>query len=648
MHTSVWFLLLSVSGVYLSHAFFSGLVSRKAYVSALASQDEHPRNYRLSKKYYDTYLKRIGKHPPANTGLPETVRSGIKTGNFTGRQSIWDYLTKQNEKLIEEIENQDDFDIESYINGEIDEDGRRIRNQTGLTKRPSGGLHIIINPGNIQVDGDGNIELPTGDISMEELTRIADQDTNAHRRYQRYKQHLESTAPKQKKSEHFEVVSNTHLKFADIGGYESVKRELDQCIDILNNHTKYARYNVRVPKGLIFEGPPGTGKTLLAKALAGEANTAFIAVSGSEFQEKYVGVGPARVRELFALAKTNKPCIVFIDEIDALGRRRSSDGEAASERDNTLNELLVALDGFKNTSGIFLVGATNRMDLLDPALIRPGRIDKRIYIGMPDAATRKAILKIHTRGKPCDITVNMDDLVEITSGLSGAQLENLVNEAMLNALREDREYFTNADVDLIMNKMVAGWQPIDHVFNDGIIHQIAIHEMGHSVVGLLSKHHSKMRKVIINLSSPTSPAYTLFEAASNAMSTREALFEHLMILLAGRIAEEVFFETSVSTGAINDFEEALKLAEKMILYYGMGKEVIYPSRSEKYKEIVDVEIADLLNSAYEYSWYILEQSKELMLEGAELLKRDKIVSAATLEEIMRTKYPDVWNLKIDH
>ena len=649
MKTSVCCLLLT--GVYLTHAFFSGVISRRAYVSALESQHEPQRKYQLSKKYYDMYLKRIGKHPHTNTGLPESVRSGIKTGNFTGRQSIWDYLTKQNEKLVEDLENidADDFDIESYINDDIDKNGNPTNNQTGFPKRPSvGGLHIIINPGNIQVDGDGNIELPTGEISMEELTRIADQDTNAHRRYHRYKQHLENNPPKQKKSEHFEVVANTHLKFADIGGYDSIKRELDQCIDILNNHTKYARYNVRVPKGLIFEGPPGTGKTLLAKALAGEANTAFIAVSGSEFQEKYVGVGPARVRELFALAKTNKPCIVFIDEIDALGRRRSSEGEAASERDNTLNELLVALDGFKNTSGIFLVGATNRMDLLDPALIRPGRIDKRVYIGMPDAATRKAILKIHTRGKPCDITVNMDDLVEITSGLSGAQLENLVNEAMLNALRENREYFTNADVDLIMNKMVAGWQPIDHVFNEAIIHQIAIHEMGHSVVGLLSKHHSKMRKVIINLSSPTSPAYTLFEAASNAMSTREALFEHLMILLAGRIAEEVFFETSVSTGAINDFEEALKLAEKMILYYGMGKEVIYPSRSEKYKEIVDVEIADLLNSAYQYSMYILEQSKELMLEGAELLKRDKIVSAATLEEIMRTKYPDVWNLKIEH
>jgi cell division protease FtsH len=244
--------------------------------------------------------------------------------------------------------------------------------------------------------------------------------------------------------------------------------------------------------------------------------------------------------------------------------------------------------------------------------------------------------------------VNVDDLVEITSGMTGAQIENLVNEALLNALRENREYFTNGDIEIIMNKMLAGWQPIDHQFNDGIIRQIAIHEMGHSIVGLLSKHHSKMKKVIINLSSPTSPAYTVFEASTNAISTREALFEHLMILLGGRIAEEIFFEASVSTGAINDFEEAFKLAEKMILYYGMGKQVIYPSRSEKYKEIIDVEIADLLSSAYGYAEYILRQSKELILEGADMLQREKLIHANTLLELMTTKYPEIVELKIQH
>ena len=600
-----------------------------------------PRKYPLSRKYYNISLKRLAKRIHAKT--PATVHSGIRRGNESEKSSLWDYIHSQRPETPEDfadLEDFDDFDLEKFIQDHMNNSSTEDDTASSSAKTRNGGLHIIINTGNLDFDIQSDPPAPEPPGGGE--------TTPAHRRFQMYKDQLEKSQSKPKRSEHFEVVENTQLRFADVGGYASIKQELSQCIDILQNYTKYSRYNVRVPKGLIFEGPPGTGKTLLAKALAGEANTAFIAVSGSEFQEKYVGVGPSRVRELFALAKNNRPCIVFIDEIDALGRKRSSEGEAASERDNTLNELLVGLDGFKNTSGIFLVGATNRMDLLDPALIRPGRIDKRIYIGMPDATTRKAILKIHTKGKPCDISVNIDDLVEITAGLSGAQLENLVNEAMLNALRENREYFTNTDIEFIMNKMVAGWQPIDHQFNDGLIHQITIHEMGHSIVGILSKHHSKMRKVIINLSSPTSPAYTLFEAATNAMSTREALFEHLMILLGGRIAEEIFFEASVSTGAINDFEEALKLAERMILYYGMGKQVIYPSRSEKYKEIIDVEIADLLNSAYEYAEYILRHSKDLILEGASLLKRDKIVSAQTLEELIQTKYPETWGLKIEH
>jgi len=450
------------------------------------------------------------------------------------------------------------------------------------------------------------------------------------------------------KSKNFEVIRNFDITFKDVGGYDNVKNELRQCVDILNHFDRYSKYNVRIPKGLILEGPPGTGKTLIAKALAGESKCNFIAVSGSDFQEKYVGIGPTRIKELFDLAKKNIPCIIFIDEIDAVGRKRSSDGESSSnERDNTLNALLVELDGFKNNSCVFLVGATNRVDLLDPALVRPGRIDKKIFIGLPDKKTREAIVNVHIKGKPhCD-TLLIEEIVELTEGISGAQIENLLNEAMLNALRNNNTEFCFDDFNFIMDKMIAGWQPVEHEFTSDIIDHIVIHEMGHTIVGLLSKYHSKVSKVTINLSSPKSPGYTVFEGSTSNIYTREALFEHLMILLGGRIAEEVFYNVSVTTGAINDFEEALKLAEKMIIYYGMGNNVIYPSLSETYKELIDNEVANLLNEAYKYSQIIISQSKDFIKETSEILKKDKIIKANELNELIKTKYKYLEDINFD-
>lgn len=444
------------------------------------------------------------------------------------------------------------------------------------------------------------------------------------------------------KTKNFELLKKTNMNFTDVGGYENVKDELKQCVDILKYYQKYKQYNVRIPKGLILEGPPGTGKTLIAKALAGEAKCGFIPVSGSDFQEKYVGVGPTRIKELFRLARENIPCIIFIDEIDALGRKRSSDGESSSnERDNTLNALLVELDGFKNTTGVFVVAATNRFDLLDNALTRPGRIDKKIYIGLPDKTTRESIINIHVKGKPHDSSIDIPNLIEITDGLSGAQIENLLNEAMLNALRYNKTEFNFNDFDFIMNKMMAGWQPNEHQFTSDIIDHIAIHEMGHAIVGYLSKHHSKMSKVVINLSSPKSPGYTVFESSTSNIYIREALFEHLMILLSGRIAEEVFYNVSVTTGALNDFEEALKLAEKMVLYYGMGSNVIYPSNSEKYKELIDNDVIELINSAYKCAQMIIITCKELIYETSEILKKDKLLKADSLNALVNEKYSDL-------
>jgi len=593
--------------------------STQLYLKSLRKKLSHP----LSKTYHENFLKRLNSRNYSYQNNHLNKRMKINRG----REFKDDVFFDEEEDDEYEMDDEEMEMFERLLNGT--EPDHMPRNKNSST--PISGIRIIINK--------GLFNAMAGQPDMEDDD---DSETDIFGRP------IRSTLPdKNKKSDNFEVITKSPYNFSHIGGYDNIKQELAQCVDLLSNYSKYNGYNVRVPKGIILEGPPGNGKTMLAKALAGEAKTGFIAVSGAQFQEKYVGVGSSRIRELFELASKNLPCIVFIDEIDAVGRKRSTDNEQASgERDNTLNELLVSLDGFKNMSGIFLVGATNRADLLDDALIRPGRIDKRIYIGNPDEKTRRAILNIHIKGKPHDDTIKIDELVELTNGLSGAELENLLNEAMLTALRQNRKEFTDIDTDYALNKMMVGWQPNEHQFTSDIIDHIAIHELGHAVVGILSKHHSKMTKVVINLSAPKSPAYTIFESSSSSILTREALFEHLMILLSGRIAEEVIYGVSVTTGAINDFEEALKLAQRMICYYGMGKSPIYPSMSEKYKEKIDAEVAQLIKDAYAYADFLIRNSKDLILEGSEVLKRKKVMKAEELLEIMNSKYKHVFTLKI--
>jgi cell division protease FtsH len=439
-------------------------------------------------------------------------------------------------------------------------------------------------------------------------------------------------------SENFQIV-NTNMSFCDIGGYDAIKRELMQCADLLLDHQKYAKYNVRVPKGLILEGPPGNGKTLLAKCFSGEINVSFIPVSGAQFQEKYVGVGASRIRELFQLAAENVPCIVFIDEIDALGRKRSSDDESHNaERDTTLNELLVALDGFKTTNGIFLLASTNRLDLLDDALTRPGRIDKSVYVGVPDAKTREAIINIHIRGKPCDPHISIDQLVEMTQGCSGAQIENLLNEAMLLALRDNRVMMTYKDLEFILTRILVGWQSTENIFSEETLYHIAIHEMGHAMVGVLVRDYRRLIKVSLNTWSPNNPGFTLFESENDVkMQTKNSLFLHLMVLLGGRIAEEMFFQ-SVSTGASHDLEQARKLAEEMVIKYGMGNKVIYPNSSNKYRETIDYEIDNLIDSAYTRAKYLLVNSRELMEDCARLLAKEHILTDEQIMNKINEKY----------
>ena len=444
----------------------------------------------------------------------------------------------------------------------------------------------------------------------------------------------------------FQIIRNSDFTFKDVGGYQNIKDELIQMSDILLNYTKYKKFNVRTPKGIIFEGPPGNGKTLLAKGYCGELNISFIPVSGSEFSEKYVGVGASRVRELFDMAQQNVPCIIFIDEMDAIGRQRSDDeGASNSERDQTLNQLLVSLDGFKDSEGIFVIGATNRVDLLDSALRRPGRMDKNVYLGNPDKETRESVLKIHANGKPIDISVSMQDLVDMTSGFSCAQIENLLNEAMLKALREDREIIQKDDLDNILNRIFTGWQNKENKYSDDIIDRIVVHELGHAIVGFLSVDHAKLSKIVLNLLSPKTPGYTLFENSDEDSNiyTKNGLFTHLMVLLAGRIAEEVIFGFSVTTGARQDLEQAFGLAKNMIVNYGMGKQNIYPDMSDHSKYLIDQEVNKILMMANDHARIMILKAKPVILQISELLRDEKLIKPEKIVEIIDTSYPELWN-----
>jgi cell division protease FtsH len=448
----------------------------------------------------------------------------------------------------------------------------------------------------------------------------------------------------EKKSENFEIIHSSKFNFTDIGGYDVIKEELMQCADMLVNFEKYKQYNVRTPKGLILEGPPGNGKTLLAKCFAGQINVSFIPVSGAQFQEKYVGVGSSRVRELFTLAQENKPCIIFVDEIDAIGRKRSGDdGGHNSERDSTLNELLVSLDGFKGTEGIFIMGATNRADLLDSALTRPGRIDKSIYIGLPDNKTRESIIEIHIKGKPYGQSITIEQLVDMTQGLSGAQIENLLNEAMLFAIRRESSSspkIEKMELDFIFNRILVGSQSTENMFTEKLLYQIAIHEMGHAIVGILSSDYNKLIKVSLNSWSPKSPGYTLFEIKENdLLNSKKKLICHLSVLLSGRIAEEEFFGESITTGASKDLEEVKKLAYSMIIDYGMGAKLFYPITSDKSKETIDKEVNELVERAYSKAKLVIANAKPFIEECAKVLMTEQVLTEEYLMKKIKTRYP---------
>ena len=577
-------------------------VQRVQRPKIITTQNKYP----LSRKYYLEYLERM-------KGINKTSRLTKSFKNYGKNFDEDDY------------DNDDDIQI-------FDENGNPIEPDSNdkqiLNLLNSFGGWIQLQPIEIQpaipqsINDDDEDESSPPSLSSQFMKDVSKRKLKmqnnkkikeAFIRSQAQNQQGQRQTSKNLKSENFAVLTEPKLCFKDIGGYDDIKKEMLQTFDILTNYTKYKGYNVRIPKGLILEGPPGNGKTMLAKGISGETNIPCIVVSGSEFQEKYIGVGPAKVRELFDLAKKNKPCIIFIDEIDAIGRTRSGEGEASSsERDSTLNELLIGMDGYNTESEIFVLGATNRIDLLDAALVRPGRIDKKIYVGNPDKVTRKSVIEIHIQGKPTDDSVSLEELVDLSEGLSCAEIENLLNEAMLYALRDNRETISKVDLDVIYNKILTGWQSNEQEFTNTTVHQICIHEIGHVIMSLHTKEHPKFRKVSLNLHSPSTPGFTLFEKSSE-LKTMAELKEHIMILLAGRIAEEMFYgNASVSTGAVNDFNEALKTATTMVSSYGVDNNFVYSTQSEKYSEKLDDEVNNIIKNAYTTARDVMKSSYDII------------------------------------
>lgn len=360
------------------------------------------------------------------------------------------------------------------------------------------------------------------------------------------------------------------VTFSDVAGADEAKQELAEVVEFLKHPKKFNDLGARIPKGVLLFGPPGTGKTLLAKAVAGEAGVPFFTISGSDFVEMFVGVGASRVRDLFEQAKKNAPCIVFIDEIDAVGRQRGAGlGGGHDEREQTLNQLLVEMDGFAANEGIIIIAATNRPDILDPALLRPGRFDRQIVVDRPDVRGREAILKVHTKGKPVDSDVNLDVLARRTPGFTGADLSNLVNEAALLSARRNKKTISMNSLEESIERVIAGPERKSKVISDREKRLTAYHEGGHALIGLLLPNADPVHKVTI-IPRGRAGGYTLMlPKEDRSYATRGELLDRLKTMLGGRVAEEVVLK-EISTGASNDIQQASGLVRSMITQYGMS------------------------------------------------------------------------------
>ncbi len=432
------------------------------------------------------------------------------------------------------------------------------------------------------------------------------------------------------------------VTFKDVAGVDEAKEELKEIIEFLREAQKFQRLGGRIPKGVLLVGPPGTGKTLLARAVAGEANVPFFSISGSDFVEMFVGVGASRVRDLFEQGKKNAPCIIFIDEIDAVGRHRGAGlGGGHDEREQTLNQLLVEMDGFESNDGVILVAATNRPDVLDPALLRPGRFDRRVVVGLPDIRGREEVLRVHAKKVPLADDVNLNVLARGTPGLSGADLANMVNEAALSAARYNRKAVFMCDFEQAKDKVLMGAERKSMLLSDAEKKVTAYHEAGHTLVAALRDNSDPLHKVTI-IPRGMALGVTVYLPDDRHNVTRDYLETRLAVLFGGRCAEEIFLN-QMSTGAGSDIERASDLARRMVCEYGMSslgpltfgkkEEQIFLGReiaqhrdfSEETARQIDVEVRGLVDRAYKSAYSVLEANKDTMHRiSAALLERETL------------------------
>ena len=440
------------------------------------------------------------------------------------------------------------------------------------------------------------------------------------------------------------VKSSEGIRFSDVAGEDEAKENLSEIVDYLHNPGKYREIGASMPKGILLVGPPGTGKTMLAKAVAGESNVPFFSMSGSEFVEMFVGMGASKVRDLFKQANEKAPCIVFIDEIDAIGQKRDGRVGGNDEREQTLNQLLTEMDGFETNNGVIILAATNRPESLDPALTRPGRFDRRVPVELPDLKGREEILKVHAKKVKLDESVDFNKIARMASGASGAELANIINEAALRAVRENRHYVTQADLEESIEVVIAGYQKKNAILTDEEKKVVAYHEIGHALVAAKQSNSAPVQKITIVPRTSGALGYTMqVEEGNHYLMSQEELENKIATLTGGRAAEELVFH-SASTGASNDIEQATKLARAMITRYGMSKDfdmVAMETVTNQYlggdtslscSAEIDRQVVELVKRQHEKADQILADNREKLDELAAYLYEKETITG---EEFMK-------------